>query len=95
MEDYLTQQITDLDQRIEELKELAKDPEMGELAKAEIEDLEKQKKDLADSASTPMSEHQDSNDLDESINPNAAIMEIRSAAGGDEAGGLAGDAARR
>lgn len=94
MEDYLTQQITDLDQRIEELKELAKDPEMGELAKAEIEDLEKQKKDLADSASTPMSEHQDSNDLDESINPNAAIMEIRSAAGGDEAGLFAGDLLR-
>src|SRR5258706_12231884 len=94
MEDYLQQQINDLDTRIEELKELALDPEMAELASAEIVDLEKQKQELSDSATTPMEETDNSSGLDDSINPNAAIMEIRSAAGGDEAGLFAGDLLR-
>jgi peptide chain release factor 1 len=94
MEDYLQQQISELDIRIEELKELALDPEMAELASAEIADLEEQKQELSDSASTPMQDSDESNESDESINPNVAIMEIRSAAGGDEAGLFAGDLLR-
>lgn len=95
MEDYIQQQISDLDQRIEELKELAQDPEMSELAKSEIEDLEKQKQELADSANQSMSgDDYESDSLDSDINPNVAIMEIRSAAGGDEAGLFAGDLLR-
>lgn len=91
MDDYLKQQIEDLDKRIEEIKLLLDDPEMAELAAAEISDLEKQKQELSDSASTPMDDSEISEGLDESINPNVAIMEIRSAAGGDEAGLFAGD----
>ena len=95
MENYLKQQINELDTRIEELRELALDPEMAELASAEIADLEKQKQELSDSASTPMDESDDSSEgLDESINANVAIVEIRSAAGGDEAGLFAGDLLR-
>ncbi len=94
MEDYLQQQITELDNRIKELQELLQDPEMAELASAEIADLEKQKQELTDSASSTMNNSESSEGLDESINPNVAIMEIRSAAGGDEAGLFAGDLLR-
>jgi peptide chain release factor 1 len=95
MEDYIQQQITDLDQRISELKEMLKDPEMAELAQAEITDLEKQKEELTTSASQSMGgDDYESDDLDSDINPNVAIMEIRSAAGGDEAGLFAGDLLR-
>ena len=41
-----------------------------------------------------MTEFESSEEFDESINANAAIMEIRSAAGGDEAGLFAGDLLR-
>jgi peptide chain release factor 1 len=95
MEDYLQQQISDLDNRIRELNELAAlDPEMAELAQAEITDLEKQKQELTDSASSPMHDSDGVESSDDSINPNVAIMELRSAAGGDEAGLFAGDLLR-
>lgn len=95
MENYLQQQITDLDQRISELKDMLEDPEMAELAKSEIEDLEKQKQELTDSANQSMGgDDYESDSLDSDINPNVAIMEIRSAAGGDEAGLFAGDLLR-
>lgn len=95
MDDYLKQQISDIDSRIEDIKPLLNDPEMKGLAEAEIGDLEKQKQELANSASTPMKESDKSDDSDESeVNPNIAIMEIRSAAGGDEAGLFAGDLLR-
>ena len=95
MEDYLQQQITEIDQRIQELKEMLEDPEMAELVQSEITDLEKQKEELTSSAKQSMGDdsYGDSG-LDEDINPNAAIMEIRSAAGGDEAGLFAGDLLR-
>ncbi len=94
MEDYIQQQISDIDNRIVELKELLADPEMAELVTAEIADLEKQKQELSDSASQSMSSEDNSESIDSDINPNVAIMEIRSAAGGDEAGLFAGDLLR-
>lgn len=94
MEDYIQQQISDIDNRIVELKELLADPEMAELVTAEIADLEKQKQELSDSASQSMSSEDNSESIDNDINPNVAIMEIRSAAGGDEAGLFAGDLLR-
>lgn len=93
MEDYIKSQIQEIDNRIEELQELLGDSQMVELVRAEISDLEKQKQELIDSALTPMGS-EDSEESDESINPNIAIMEIRSAAGGDEAGLFAGDLLR-
>ncbi len=93
MEDYLKQQISELDQRILELKELLNDPEMAELVQAEITDLEQQKTDLTNSASG-MANEDYGDEQGSDINPNVAIMEIRSAAGGDEAGLFAGDLLR-
>lgn len=89
--DYLEQQTKDLDARIEEAKKLLADPELSELAQAEIADLEKEREELQTSASTPMSESDSAEDLEDDINPNIAILEVRSAAGGDEAGLFAGD----
>ncbi|EKD91221.1 MAG: Peptide chain release factor 1 [uncultured bacterium] len=92
---YLEEQINDIDKRIAANKELLEDPELKDLALAEIEELERQKQELVESAATPMSEPDESNDSEESdVNPNVAIMEIRAAAGGDEAGLFAGDLLR-
>ena len=90
MNDYIQQQIDDLDQRITELKVLLADPEMAELVQQEIADLEQQKIELTSSAAGTENEDY-SDDGDSDVNPNIAIMEIRSAAGGDEAGLFAGD----
>ncbi len=91
MDNYLQQQLAEIDKRIEEVKLLLDDPELSELAKAEITELEAQKAELEQSAQTPMAssaEEPEANtqEADSGINPNVAIMEIRSAAGGDEAG---------
>jgi peptide chain release factor 1 len=92
---YLKQQLEELDKKIEEAKQVLDDPILGELAKADIEDLEAQKIELQDSASTPMDDESDEDSEDDSdINPNVAIVEIRSAAGGEEAGLFASDLLR-
>jgi peptide chain release factor 1 len=91
--DYIKQQLEQIDQKIDELKLLLDDPELIDLVKIEISDLEKQKEDLEFSAQTPMKEAEIPSSP-EGINPNVAILEIRSAAGGDEAGIFAGDLLR-
>lgn len=95
MDDYLKAQLADIDQQIEENKALLSDPDLEGLAMAEIQRLEKEKEDLEKSASTPMQANTSEVGLDSSevsgINPNVAILEVRSAAGGDEAGLFAGD----
>lgn len=91
--DYLQQQIQQLDGRIKECQMLLSDPDLAPLAQAEISDLEKQKQDLLNSASTPMSKEEEG-DFSDDFNPNVVILEIRSAAGGDEAGLFAGDLLR-
>ena len=90
--DYIQQQISDIDRRIEENKLLLSDPDVGELAQAEIAELEKQKEALQTSANT--SKESGPTFEVSSVNPNIAILEIRSAAGGDEAGIFAGDLLR-
>ncbi len=99
--DYIQQQLNDIDKRIEELKELLSDSDLADLARTEIDELKKQKVELEQSASTPMANPDtskvgsDSFEVEnEGINPNVAILEIRSAAGGDEAGIFAGDLLR-
>lgn len=85
--DYIQQQLENLDKKIAELKLLLSDPELSELAEQEIAQLQKQKQQLEQSASQQSS-------IREGVNPNVAILEIRSAAGGDEAGIFAGDLLR-
>ncbi len=97
--DYLAEQLKQIDDRISEVKLLLDDPEFAELALQEIADLEQTKIELIDSTSSPMKteahESPDtSNAIFEGINPNVAILEIRSAAGGDEAGIFAQDLLR-
>ncbi len=46
MDDYLEQQITEIDSRISEAKKLLDDPELASLAQKEIESLEEQKQQL-------------------------------------------------
>ncbi|MBI2018572.1 PCRF domain-containing protein [Candidatus Daviesbacteria bacterium] len=94
--DYIKQQLTDIDKKIEESRALLADPELADLAKMEIDKLEKQKMELQTSVSTPMASHQspESDSSESDINPNITTLEIRSAAGGDEAGIFAGDLLR-
>lgn len=95
--DYLKEQIDQINKRIEEVKLLLQDPEMVELAKEEITELEKQKKELelADSGLlSPSAESTETSNPNTGVNPNIAILEVRSAAGGDEAGLFAGDLLR-
>lgn len=90
--EYIQTQITEIDDRIEECRELMLDPDLALLAESEIAELEKQKQELIDSAQSPMgNESEGFDEEDDGINPNVAILEIRSAAGGDEAGLFAND----
>ena len=93
MEDYLKKQIEELEQKIEEAKVMLSDPDMKDLVQDEITQLEAQKEELITSANQRMGESdldEEDDDLD-GISPNVAIVEIRAAAGGDEAGLFAGD----
>lgn len=92
--DYLKQQLVEIDQRIAQLQKLTGDPEIGQLASAEIEELKKQREELQSSAQTPVHLPGEQSRHLGGVNPNTAILEIRSAAGGDEAGLFAGDLLR-
>jgi peptide chain release factor 1 len=94
MDDYLQQQISELEKKIGENQGLLSDPDLGPLAKLEIEDLENQKQELIDSAATPQETSSEEEYEGDDLNPNLAILEIRSAAGGDEAGLFANDLLR-
>jgi peptide chain release factor 1 len=94
--DYLQQQIDEISQKIEDTKKLLVDPEMAELAQLELSDLEQQRSDLEQAASFASGNYEDSGEetAGVEVNPNIAIVEIRAAAGGDEAGLFAGDLLR-
>ncbi len=87
MDDYLQQQLKKLDQMIAQNRQLLSDPDLKDLAQMEIEELEKQKQELQASTSHP-------GGVTQQDNPNIAILEIRAAAGGNEAGLFAGDLLR-
>jgi len=81
MEDYRQIQIADLDKKIEETRILLNDPEMAEMAKAEIESLERQKADILATYTASDSSENSKEDLDE----RNVILQVSGAAGGDEA----------
>lgn len=76
--DYRQVQIDELNKKIEETKALLSDPSMSELAKAELEDLEKQKKELEESFGSKEDEQ-------ESLDSHNIILEVQGATGGEEA----------
>lgn len=80
--DYLHQQISDLDSQIAANKELLLDPEMAELATAEIVSLEEQKKTLTDSLDHITASQQKASS--EPLFTNC-IIETRAGPGGEEA----------
>ena len=97
MNDYLKKQIAEIDKKIAQAQELLADPALSEMAQEEINKLEKQKADLGNSINlgpqskgrgphgsvySPLTIHHDSS---------AVILEIRAAAGGNEAGLFASD----
>lgn len=79
MEDYRKIQIASIDKKIEETNSLLSDPQMAELAKKEIEDLQKQKQDILDTYSTQVSSD------DSSLNDRSVLVQVSGAAGGEEA----------
>jgi len=82
--DYLKNQIEQIEKKIEETKKLLDDPTLSSLAAEEIANLETQKQGLL--ASTNASSNEVHN-----VHSAAAIVEIRAAAGGSEAGLFAAD----
>lgn len=82
--DYLARQLQELESKISDLRLIMEDPDLAELAQVEIQQLEQQKQALEQSNTT-------NSHIESGINPDVAMLEIRSAAGGDEAGLFAGD----
>ena len=78
--EYLKRQIENIDAKIDNTKKLLDDPDLESLARKEIEVLERQRQELEKSGSN-----------DETVLIKAVIMEIRAAAGGNEAGLFAAD----
>src|SRR3990167_4819776 len=88
MSDYLKSQIDQLEAKIQEAKLLVgTDPAMAELVNEEIKQLEEQKAVLGN-ALNPINDQQS---MITQPGSDSAILEIRAAAGGDEAGLFAGD----
>ncbi|MFH1186961.1 MAG: PCRF domain-containing protein [Candidatus Levyibacteriota bacterium] len=81
MQDYRLIQLKEIEQKIKEANILLNDPEMAELAKQEIASLEEQK--LAFEESLNGGKNSENND--DSLDNKNAILEVKGAAGGDEA----------
>jgi peptide chain release factor 1 len=82
MDDYRQVQLNDLDKKIEETKILLTDPEMAELAKTEIDNLEQQKLDILKTYENAKTEESSDDDTLEERN---ALVQVSGAAGGEEA----------
>ena len=80
-EQFTQNQIKEIENKIAQSKKMLSDPEIAELVKEEIKTLESQKKTLEE-VLTAMSQEVSS----DPVMRNKVILEIRAAAGGDEAG---------
>lgn len=81
--DYLRAQVKQLDQRILDVKKLMNDPNMNELAQEELERLKKEKQTLINISAKPKPSPEENYQSDNSYNN--CILEVRGAAGGEEA----------
>lgn len=82
MSDYRLTQIDELNKKIEETKLLLSDPSLAELVQEELKDLETQKLAIEESMNTSSS---NTNDAESDLDTRNVILEIKGAAGGDEA----------
>lgn len=78
------EKLMDLDDRIAQAEELKNDPEMAEMAEAELAECEPEREKLLEHIQTLLIPHDPQDDSD-------AILEIRGGAGGDEGNIFAGD----
>ncbi len=85
--DYLKEQVEKIEKQIEDTKRLLSDPELKALAESEIQKLTQQKSSLEQS----LSQNKKSESSEEDVDSHNCIVEVRAAAGGDEAGLFAGD----
>lgn len=79
MNDYRLIQIQELEHKIEETKSLLQDPAMAELAQLEIAQLEEEKNALEEGIKSSQTKQE------ESFDERNIILEVKGAAGGDEA----------
>lgn len=79
MNDYRYTQLQELEQKIEETKLLLEDPSFAELAQQEIADLKAQKQALEENINKSQEKQQ------ENFDERNIILEVKGAAGGDEA----------
>lgn len=82
--DYLQHEIEVIEKKIEETKKLLSDPQMAVLAQVEIEDLEQQKKTLVQ-AKQATGESESEDEISSVLDTRNVILEVRGAAGGEEA----------
>ena len=83
---YIQDQINIIEQKIKEAEILLQDPEMATLAKAEIEELKKQKTALEQAVSRGLDYSSTTEQkARDTLSHRNAILEIKGAAGGDEA----------
>lgn len=80
MDDYRLVQINELEKKIEETKILLEDPSLKEMAEKEILELQQQKNQLEESINAANAEREE-----ESLDTRSTILEIKGAAGGEEA----------
>ncbi len=81
--DYLKPQIEEIDKKINEAQKLLSDPAMTELAKEEIQNLEKQRNALIDSFDNQFSNETSKQTSNNSYN--SCLLEFRPGPGGEEA----------
>jgi peptide chain release factor 1 len=89
---YLASEISRIENEIKANEALVNDPDLGSLAKMEVEKLKKQIQSLESSAVTIKDEEEE--EASENFNDSPAIIEVRGAAGGDESKLFAGDILR-
>jgi peptide chain release factor 1 len=79
MSDYRNTQLQELEQKIEETKILLSDPSFADLAQQELVQLEEQKKTIEESLRNSQEK------AEENLDERNIILEVKGAAGGDEA----------
>ncbi|MCI5108475.1 MAG: PCRF domain-containing protein [Candidatus Pacebacteria bacterium] len=82
---YLASSCEDLINKIEEMKGMLDDPEMRDLAKEEVDNLEDQKKEIISQMDGILEAERKEEEF-----PNEIILEVRAGAGGEEAALFAG-----
>lgn len=81
MEDYRYTLLAELNEKIAQTSQLLTDPELSELAQKELVELEEQKKQIEET----LTQSEESNTEEEDYDKRNVILEIKGAAGGEEA----------